>query len=1174
MRTSHLTSTLLALALLAPRAGAEAAHLVRDLSQSPGPDIGSDPSELAGVANRVVFSARAPDPSFRRLWASDGTAAGTRLLSPSLEDAVLVREFQDRLLYLGQGPQGLGLWATRGTPETTRRLTPPGVNPSLEALASSSGRLWFFQRDAAGSTLWGSDGTPQGTRAVVSLGARETLHLTAAGDRLYFFASEGLNTPACGPIPTHCEQDDPLEWKLWVSDGTPRGTRPLRSFGVHLGILLPVFDAAGADRAFFFTFTPENAPTVIWASRGTRATTEAVASFPTQAVRLTRPTPQDAGRPFVFFADAGQGTELWLSDGTRAGTHAATAFADGLALRDSGIVVHQGGETYFAATKPELGTELWVTSGTPATTHLVADLCPGACSGLSAFWITPLGDSFLFPASDAAGASQLWRLAAGELAPLFAAGDEPYHSASGVRAVIRGRAYFEARDEESSTNLWRTDGTAEGTSRLTYFGSNGVGGFFSTFYVVPLRNSVAFTFTEEAHGDELWLADGRPEGTRLVTDLRVGNGASSDPVGLTAFGETTLFFACIDREVKLFKSRGDAATTEPLATLVEDCQSFYGHLFEREPLFTVNAGRAYFHNGKNLWVTDGTAAGTRALTSFMPDDFTVVIGEVAPFGSGVIFVLFRYDVEAQVNHAELWRSDGTPAGTAFSFAPPELNGIFRLAALGDRLFFTGYERNPPNAETDTFEIWVTDGTAAGTVKLTNRRNSSLPSFPGSHFFTELNGFTYFVVDNKLWRTDGTAAGTEDVSSAVVPGCGSGALGLRTWNGALYYIAELGTSGDPALCRTDGTAAGTERLTRLPGTFFVALSPLVEFDGRLFLLTGTSSSGFQLWATDGTAAGTQMVGDLSAFGTGSRDLVAAGGRLYFQLGEPASGFELWSSDGTAAGTERVQDIAPGPASSSPTRLTAVGSRLDFSADDGLTGVELWSLPLAGSGLCESADQTLCLAGGRFRLEAVYRARDGRSGGAVAAPLTALTGGFSFFNPANPDLFVKVLEGGPGPADDRVFAGSLSSADFELTVTRMDTGGTERFHNLLGNFASFAATAPKAAASGPCTPGPDHLCLLGGRFRVELAWTQNGSTNAAMSLAAGDGAGYFWFFRPANLEAAVKMIDGRTVNGHFWAFVAGLTNLETRLTITDTTTGVVKTYTKPQGAFSSFADTAAF
>ena len=77
------------------------------------------------------------------------------------------------------------------------------------------------------------------------------------------------------------------------------------------------------------------------------------------------------------------------------------------------------------------------------------------------------------------------------------------------------------------------------------------------------------------------------------------------------------------------------------------------------------------------------------------------------------------------------------------------------------------------------------------------------------------------------------------------------------------------------------------------------------------------------------------------------LTAFDDRLVFVADDGVHGFELWESDGTAAGTRLAQDIAPGPASSPPAQLTVAGDRLYFAADDGLHGTELWALPRAWS-----------------------------------------------------------------------------------------------------------------------------------------------------------------------------------------------------------------------------------
>ena len=67
------------------------------------------------------------------------------------------------------------------------------------------------------------------------------------------------------------------------------------------------------------------------------------------------------------------------------------------------------------------------------------------------------------------------------------------------------------------------------------------------------------------------------------------------------------------------------------------------------------------------------------------------------------------------------------------------------------------------------------------------------------------------------------------------------------------------------------------------------------------------------------------------------------------------------------------------------------------------------------------------------------------------------------------------------------------------------------------------------------------------------------------------GAFWFFSPQLPELTVKVLDGRPLNGHFWVFLAGLSDINYTTTVTDTVTGASKQYVHPAGTVGSIADT---
>ena len=124
----------------------------------------------------------------------------------------------------------------------------------------------------------------------------------------------------------------------------------------------------------------------------------------------------------------------------------------------------------------------------------------------------------------------------------------------------------------------------------------------------------------------------------------------------------------------------------------------------------------------------------------------------------------------------------------------------------------------------------------------------------------------------------------------------------------------------------------------------------------------------------------------------------------------------------------------------------------------------------------------------------------------------------------------------------------------------------------------AFVAKVGAAGPaaCAANDTTLCFDGGRFSVTASYqARGGQPGAGHAVALTAESGYFWFFASTNVEAFVKVIDGCALNGHFWVFDAGLTNVKATLTVTDGQTGLSRTYSNPQNTpFQPSQDTSAF
>jgi len=287
----------------------------------------------------------------------------------------------------------------------------------------------------------------------------------------------------------------------------------------------------------------------------------------------------------------------------------------------------------------------------------------------------------------------------------------------------------------------------------------------------------------------------------------------------------------------------------------------------------------------------------------------------------------------------------------------------------------------------------------------------------------------------------------------------------------------------------------------------------------------------------------------------------------------------------------------------TDLDAVpGSGIVFAA---LAGAGLWRTGVAEG--CDAADpRLLCLRGGRFRAEVDWLTpRGGRGagldGGAVPPAGVDAWGWFWFFRAANAELALKVLDGRPVNDHWWVFYASMTNVAFDLTVTDTASGAFRVYDNPSGALASRGdsaafptgggptyvppasrvpandGTAGPAAAAAPatCGGGPGALCLQHGRFRVEATWhTALGGSGTSTGVPLADDSGFLWFFRAANPELFVKVLDGRPVNGHWWVFYGSLSNVGFEVEVTDTTTGQSHRYENPLGTFASAADTAAF
>ncbi|MCH8045807.1 MAG: hypothetical protein IID44_19010, partial [Planctomycetes bacterium] len=260
------------------------------------------------------------------------------------------------------------------------------------------------------------------------------------------------------------------------------------------------------------------------------------------------------------------------------------------------------------------------------------------------------------------------------------------------------------------------------------------------------------------------------------------------------------------------------------------------------------------------------------------------------------------------------------------------------------------------------ELWKSDGTVAGTALVKDIRDGDgVGSYP--YNLTAVDGMLFFTVNDgingsELWKSDGTEAGTVMVKDIVADdGVGSYPTNLTNADGTLFFTVDDGANG-VELWKSDGSEAGTVLVKDIrpgsPNGYPAGSNPtnLTAVGEVLYFVADDGEHGRELWTSDGSEAGTVLVKDIRTddpygypIGGSIRDMTAAGDTLFFVADDGASGEELWKSDGSEAGTVLVKDIRPGddgyyPNTSDPQQLTAVDDTLFFTADDGESGRELW------------------------------------------------------------------------------------------------------------------------------------------------------------------------------------------------------------------------------------------
>jgi ELWxxDGT repeat protein len=450
----------------------------------------------------------------------------------------------------------------------------------------------------------------------------------------------------------------------------------------------------------------------------------------------------------------------------------------------------------------------------------------------------------------------------------------------------------------------------------------------------------------------------------LVKDLNVGpgyNGLQDAFYGnkLVKFGDYLYFGGNADGFLGLFRTDGtDAGTTR----LTSPTMQVFVKEIQATPTFVAWSAGNYIASGEVPWRYDGTTADIAAYYGNYAQSLAVYNGEVFYAGhtfddgfelwkidatnlavkvknipgTGVGQTLtpsnilahsdgFMYFLRWRLNaDCELWKSDGTTGGTNMVKALPYITNMY---SAGSKLYLFG--PSDPNYPTSgNHNLWVSDGTTGGTIPIKDFNPADYPTHSDPYAF---NGKLYFVLDDKisgseLWTSDGTTLGTYRVAD-INPGIGNGfGTPLGHVGSTLYLAGNDGTG--TALYKMD---AATETVTKIKTISFITKG--IEFQGKFYFAADDGVNGQELWVSDGTNAGTLMVGDINATGSSYPiQFCVLNNKLIFDAYTDALGYELY---------KYIDPLAP----TCPQNLVLSGvpAQADFSASESIISTQIVNIP---------------------------------------------------------------------------------------------------------------------------------------------------------------------------------------------------------------------------------------
>lgn len=776
-----------------------------------------------------VFFAADDGTHGAEIWKSNGTTSGTAILkdiNPGTDSSFYIGDYlyftsigTDYFFKASAIATGEELWKTDGTEIGTvlvKDINPGAPGASLSNFAKLGSNLIFVATTAAtGLELWISDGTGPGTVLLkdIRVGSSNSNIQTfkVNGSKAYFYARQTVN------------------YELWETDGTLGGTNK-----ISLVVPFSLTQLFQFTSNYIFYYGTKTATSEIGLFAYNLTTTTETFVMTTSGVSGSSII-EMGGYLYSPISTAAAGMEVYRVNLTTLAVNLVKDINVGTGSGASNIVPFDSTRFLVRGNSGSTGFEPWISDGTSGGTLLLKDIYPGVIGDTFTWPALSYNGYRYFAAVQNGGSPKLWKTDGTAINTLPLSGSPILNivdlsSSPAPKAVIGSKLFFTQMDFISGYEMWAVDAASESTVKITEMNSEKSMSSYHLSNLYTFKNKLYFNAQDDLIGESLWSTDGTTSGTQMVIDTL--------PAGDTGAGDNVRPFVS-DSDFLYFKS--NAAAT-----------------------------------GNEIWKTDGTTIGTTLLKD-------IVVGAgYASLGTGNGFAVngkVVFSLLVPGTGLELWSTDGTAGGTNLmkdfvAGAPSGIGFDFGI----DGVVLNGYHYFKADDGVVGAELWRTDGTLAGTTLVKNINPTASGSSPRG--FTLLGNKIVFLADDgstglELWITDGTPSGTV-LLKETIPGATYGAVSkfspilINGVSKLIFTVTDPSFGMEPWI--TDGTTAGTFLLKDInpgaPSSMSVLLTEYGQLGEWYYFVATDDVHGTEIWRTNGTTAGTELYMETQA-GSGSR-----------------------------------------------------------------------------------------------------------------------------------------------------------------------------------------------------------------------------------------------------------------------------------------------------------------